>query len=102
HYVSLLVLHSFPTRRSSDLAPRIRSRGRHGRRRVGRCGCLPAKRDRATAGTGGDPCGRRGLLGRVPADEEEIGGGGPVRSRAQTDRKSTRLNSSHLVISYAV
>src|SRR5205807_5382830 len=25
-----------------------------------------------------------------------------VRGRAQTDRKSTRLNSSHLVISYAV
>src|SRR5256885_5280180 len=27
---------------------------------------------------------------------------GPVLSRAAADRKSTRLNSSHLVISYAV
>src|ERR1039457_4306481 len=28
--------------------------------------------------------------------------GGHLRQRARTDRKSTRLNSSHLVISYAV
>src|SRR5688500_19168587 len=55
-------LHSFPTRRSSDLGPR--SHGRHSRR-------------------------------HCPA---------PRRSTPQTrrDRKSTRLNSSHLVISYAV
>src|SRR2546426_8460617 len=30
------------------------------------------------------------------------GGGGRPRARSARDRKSTRLNSSHLVISYAV
>src|SRR2546426_3193366 len=43
------------------------------------------------AASGGADGGRRGL---VPSGD---GGGSPLR-----DRKSTRLNSSHLVISYAV
>src|SRR5947207_11957290 len=71
-------LHSFPTRRSSDLGrayhrlarqPRPgaqRSRG-HSRQRIFRCAADPP--------------------------------GGETRDR---DRKSTRLNSSHTVISYAV
>src|SRR5262245_65201592 len=56
-------LHSFPTRRSSDLPD------------------LNAKR----SGAGGDETGD----GAVPQQSEQ-------------DRKSTRLNSSHLGISYAV
>src|SRR5256885_2732483 len=56
----------------------------------------------------GDPCGtpkastthrvfrQRGVRGRLPvADPPDV-------VRGQEDRKSTRLNSSHLVISYAV
>src|SRR5438045_9519806 len=58
-------LHSFPTRRSSDLA------GRVPRERVG----PPLRRD---------------------------GQGALARDEACIDRKSTRLNSSHLGISYAV
>src|SRR5207244_8225713 len=67
-------LHSFPTRRSSDL-------------------CMPqAKFDRG------------GRAGRAPEDR----GPGQLQSVEQTgvrlglDRKSTRLNSSHQIISYAV
>src|SRR2546426_4979448 len=68
----------FPTRRSSDLAPRPAS---HARTRS--AAVLRAPR----AGRGERPQ--------------------PARSRAASgptarDRKSTRLNSSHLVISYAV
>src|SRR5205814_8810166 len=74
-------LHSFPTRRSSDLGrsaaparPRAPDRAPDRlllRRRVsGRC-CLPAKSR-------------------------------PARAATSADRKSTRLNSSHLGISYAV
>src|SRR5437868_15373546 len=59
-------LHSFPTRRSSDL------RGR-----------------------ANEASGRNSELAR-------LGGIGPVRLRAVIDRKSTRLNSSHVSISYAV
>src|SRR5688500_19917348 len=61
-------LHSFPTRRSSDL----------------RCRLCPAE-----VAIGRDsPC-----AGRVHGNR---------RPGGQPDRKSTRLNSSHLVISYAV
>src|SRR5256885_8851267 len=41
----------------------------------------------------------RGREGRPVAAEQAAQAGGPSRPR---DRKSTRLNSSHLVISYAV
>src|SRR5690242_21573378 len=58
---------------------------------------------------GGDPAGRRlrrllrrrgrGLPGEEPRDAEAR----PVHvRRRRTDRKSTRLNSSHMSISYAV
>src|SRR5437762_7311237 len=63
-------LHSFPTRRSSDLDVVARVRRLFGTRRVGHAGTL----DPAATG--------------VPA--------------WPTDRKSTRLNSSHRCISYAV
>src|SRR5437773_7957743 len=71
-------LHSFPTRRSSDLDPG-----------AGRLG------DRAHAlgyvRSAGGLCGVRGL-DLLRAD----------RGGALQDRKSTRLNSSHITISYAV
>src|SRR5437879_7618177 len=62
-------LHSFPTRRSSDLSTPIRN--------LLRCQSCPSK------------CGRRWT---AP----------PALAWARLDRKSTRLNSSHRCISYAV
>src|SRR5256885_9567119 len=55
---------------------------------------------------GGRGRGRGGLLGREPSDvglraPRAAPGGADPGGRAE-DRKSTRLNSSHLVISYAV
>src|SRR5439155_4955733 len=71
-------LHSFPTRRSSDLSPRGRDRGQRVPRRA-------AGRSRAARPPGPRTAARRGAR--------------RVRGR---DRKSTRLNSSHVAISYAV
>src|SRR5690606_42104053 len=84
---ALLDLHSFPTRRSSDLGRRRGQLLRAGRRRDGQAlaerePCLPF----AAPGPGPAPPGlflRLLLSGRA-------------------DRKSTRLNSSHVKISYAV
>src|SRR5688500_19862140 len=76
--------HSFPTRRSSDLANRY-----HGTSHK-----VPAQADigyrsnNALIGSGADIV--------IPRDSP-----GPVEFEGE-DRKSTRLNSSHLVISYAV
>src|SRR5205807_9328116 len=67
-------LHSFPTRRSSDLLRKL---------------------PKGASSSKSFPTISRSLnrkIGRSPAR----------RSRKSTDRKSTRLNSSHLVISYAV
>src|SRR2546426_7502234 len=50
----------------------------------------PAARDLAA------PCSRRTVLSSA------CRGGKQTRDRNERDRKSTRLNSSHLVISYAV
>src|SRR5436305_6779693 len=70
-------LHSFPTRRSSDLAP-----GAHARKRG------------AWLSGGRAACERRRVR---PAPAERW-----TRDRIAEDRKSTRLNSSHVRISYAV
>src|SRR5690625_6356857 len=78
HYINR-DLHSFPTRRSSDLGEAQRSAQ----------GRLPA-RSRLTA-----ECGRRRAR-RTSARS------GPRGRRGPGDRKSTRLNSSHVAISYAV
>src|SRR5207249_11258489 len=88
-------LHSFPTRRSSDLSrPAQKYRitilfrnavfSRSARLHV-------AARRRAR------PCGRGGGLGARPAHRAAH-----ERHAAPSDRKSTRLNSSHVSISYAV
>src|SRR5205807_8985862 len=75
-YVHHLHPHSFPTRRSSDLG-----RADH------------VFRDRFSDRHALRPDGRAaGAQSRGAADDAPVGG----------DRKSTRLNSSHLVISYAV
>src|SRR5207253_10667814 len=72
-----LALNSFPTRRSSDL------------------GTSPLRLRRQAVGSVSERCRatcreRRPLAPRRPGGEE------------QADRKSTRLNSSHVAISYAV
>src|SRR5205814_6602942 len=95
HYPHHRHLHSFPTRRSSDLIALVRrpeSAGEpigtfpHRGRRRPRCPRRPLRR--ALTRHGGRPPRHSQGRRRVP----------PARS----DRKSTRLNSSHLGISYAV
>src|SRR5258708_27635076 len=52
------------------------------------------------------PAGGPRLVGRAPQVAPRRGGGGDLerheRARGLRDRKSTRLNSSHQIISYAV
>src|SRR5688500_20232416 len=76
-YGHLPDLHSFPTRRSSDLADRPRT---------------PRRRS---------SCSRAGPRWSCAAVAPVHRGRG-VEQEVSIDRKSTRLNSSHLVISYAV
>src|SRR5205814_3025898 len=94
-------LHSFPTRRSSDLgcwriftavafrsmkrlyAPKTKTGRHYLHRRLGR---------RST----------RSSRAREPGDQRKPHDSGGRRDGEWTDRKSTRLNSSHLGISYAV
>src|SRR5690242_21096836 len=82
-------LHSFPTRRSSDLPARVRgpsldprrAGGAHRLQRVShRRGSVPLDEPRRS-------------LSRDDRREVHVG---------REDRKSTRLNSSHMSISYAV
>src|SRR5256885_11976916 len=70
----------FPTRRSSDLDPSAERRARVDCDVHRRLGAVSVDRKVANGDRG---------VGRVVAEERQ-------------DRKSTRLNSSHLVISYAV
>src|SRR5205814_5827825 len=85
-------LHSFPTRRSSDL-PRVDSDAAH------RCASASPWTDKhALRGHVSRPLSSSaphasGSRGRLPL---------PARRELVEDRKSTRLNSSHLGISYAV
>src|SRR5207244_12151195 len=77
--------HSFPTRRSSDLV-------------VGR-----VELERVVV----DPVADRGLPAAAVADREVVTcatahGFGEAERDQPRDRKSTRLNSSHQIISYAV
>src|SRR5690606_41209195 len=85
-------LHSFPTRRSSDLAE-----GYH----------HPELRPPRGGGRADGP-GRQGPRGGGPPAQGRGGGAQPCRlhgppgGETRRDRKSTRLNSSHVKISYAV
>src|SRR5690606_40280364 len=90
-----LHLHSFPTRRSSDLfwevgfeAPRVLARRDHDLLRAE----LRARRGRGPPGRLRLFAERRGAR-HHPASAPAF---------ARRDRKSTRLNSSHVKISYAV
>src|SRR5690606_41395201 len=95
-------LHAFPTRRSSDLVRLAEPVGQHPvelevRLRVATQESeeLALRYDRRFDRAGGDHRARAGVLvdGGQFADE--------VAPRADRDRKSTRLNSSHVKISYA-
>src|SRR5690349_24020398 len=73
-YVHHRDLHSFPTRRSSDLSPRVRPDGFD-----------------ATYG-----------IGNLALGRSLVSTSDPAAAPDPADRKSTRLNSSHVEISYAV
>src|SRR5205807_8455428 len=79
-------LHSFPTRRSSDLL-----------RQAGRSLAIPAA-ESDVSGVGLVVCFSR----EASFPEPLVGSGRVDPTTVAQDRKSTRLNSSHLVISYAV
>src|SRR5690349_23201140 len=83
-------LHSFPTRRSSDL---VVTRGSHVRHLGDDRESMqerPRRLPREELGAA------RAQTEEVPSDGEHVGG------VEVPDRKSTRLNSSHVEISYAV
>src|SRR5207302_10313162 len=94
-------LHSFPTRRSSDLfgrrpedgSPEVALEDRHG---VPELRAVPAhERNPQPDARAGE--GARAQPGGGDAERLEA-----PRTRGPRDRKSTRLNSSHVKISYAV
>src|SRR5207248_11737537 len=87
--VRLLYLHSFPTRRSSDLASCSSSRHDFADRRAGIVARGAGQLDRIASAKAARDCRRRRDAGDSVPD-------------AIPDRKSTRLNSSHRTISYAV
>src|SRR5207253_8548264 len=95
-------LHSFPTRRSSDLTSRFIHRHLlclhgfgHGRTAVNVCHgktvCVP--HHVATGKVLGAPWGRKAAVHSITLSAR-------TRIDSGTDRKSTRLNSSHVAISY--
>src|SRR5688500_19168252 len=87
YYVAKRILHSFPTRRSSDLSAWARYGDRHPLRRA------------IGEGRGGR---RRWFLRRPRAFSSIAHLPSLCGHDNGRDRKSTRLNSSHLVMSYAV
>src|SRR5207249_11263832 len=84
-------LHSFPTRRSSDLVLSLAATAE-----------IPSVV--VIAGTGSAVLGRTSPLkvARAGGFGPVIGDTGSANDIGRTDRKSTRLNSSHVSISYAV
>src|SRR5690606_41736418 len=101
HYLSFLEdrtprdLLSFPTRRSSDLTPEGGPRGRHA------LVLQPTNTESPPPHAPDRPRHRNhrpGMEEGQPRGRDRLRGAG----RAPADRKSTRLNSSHVKISYAV
>src|SRR5206468_10632099 len=78
-------LHSFPTRRSSDLSPRL-------------IGKIPSALSNPTRTSVDDRSSKRVRSAAAPSSTARPQG----RMSPTRDRKSTRLNSSHDQISYAV
>src|SRR5207302_2891098 len=89
-YVDHRYLHSFPTRRSSDLRRWRAAPDQHHQ-------CQHGRSDR---GAGGPPTPAQ--RARLATTGRTAGGSGGWNRPAFGDRKSTRLNSSHVKISYAV
>src|SRR5690625_7969668 len=95
-------LHSFPTRRSSDLGVEgvdVLDQGA-----APDLAQLDAAAGRALGAQDAQVLlGAQQLegLGLVRRGQDHLGEHGPLRTRTR-DRKSTRLNSSHVAISYAV
>src|SRR5439155_2680028 len=91
-------LHSFPTRRSSDLGTLAWTGGEaEDTRNVGAQG-----RERANAAVHSEPRTDRFSGRHIWRRQTGFAGVPCGRSRFFGDRKSTRLNSSHVAISYAV
>src|SRR5439155_25359108 len=88
-------LHSFPTRRSSDLeVGSVRGRQIHSPAPVHIC------RPSESWISGRQSCEERWSF--LPLKNMLVPGAMPTRTSMFLDRKSTRLNSSHVAISYAV
>src|SRR5439155_24555283 len=96
---SISSLYSFPTRRSSDLVLGLRARDEHP--------VVDVQLEMPEAAAAADV---RHRLAPRPAAHRVLEGprsvrlelAPPVAARAGGDRKSTRLNSSHVAIPYAV
>src|SRR5207302_8748989 len=97
-----LHLHSFPTRRSSDLREFDLKIGGSERRspRSPPPGLVPGEMVRSVRRQSWRAKRRRTHLSAPP--RQEVLEGGPYELACSQDRKSTRLNSSHVKISYAV
>src|SRR5439155_23771004 len=90
-------LHSFPTRRSSDLGLLITSSI------PTVTGCVFTDNDAGFNGGGLAVVGSEGAVSDcVFSGNHAYQGGGMSVESSTIDRKSTRLNSSHVAISYAV
>src|SRR5690606_41709147 len=89
-------LHSFPTRRSSDLLHRDEAPVRRRRQRFE----LPAQP--IVEGADGEAHRRAAAPGDLTEEDRVARDNVRASLRAEIDRKSTRLNSSHVKISYAV
>src|SRR5207253_9116596 len=95
-------LHSFPTRRSSDLALRkvgVRDHAHAPPRADGLAGQEAGPPDGVLSDLGEDRVPER-LSGSEVEHEQHLSGAGRLEELRLEDRKSTRLNSSHVAISY--
>src|SRR5207248_8418702 len=93
-------LHSFPTRRSSDLPTRMITRSL-----AVTVVLLALAAPSALAGDGGYDTSHSGTANLIETSTDAALPGlakGVAVTREHLDRKSTRLNSSHRTISYAV
>src|SRR5699024_12445491 len=94
--------HSFPTRRSSDLACIGDQAVEHPAGALGDLGGDAVDLLRIREVAGDVPLAQVDAQDSVARGLEELGGGLPDARGGSRDRKSTRLNSSHVSISYAV